>query len=149
MYYLLSIKIINNEIIRKSVLCLSKFFKISHVFVTKKGQGKIYDLTSENLIYEGTFSNNVREGFGKYYTQHTGLVYVGNWKDDEKNGYGEHTEILGNICYIYRGHFVKGKKEGYGEYLQKGTWDFKLKELVNYPKEICIYRGYLFLTKIY
>ena len=79
------------------------------------GKGELYD-KNNNLIYEGDFVINQREGYGKYF-YNNGFYYIGEWKNDEATGKGK---VYNNIdILIYEGDFVNGKKEGNGKNIFK------------------------------
>jgi hypothetical protein len=54
-------------------------------------------------MYEGSFVNDLKEGFGKY-TWASGNVYTGEFRADEREGYGEMNWVDGSS---YRGEWVK------------------------------------------
>ena len=62
--------------------------------------------------YEGTFADNVRNGYGTCYFVDGG-EYVGHWRNDRQNGFGVHT--YPNLDE-YRGKWVGGMRCG------KGVW---------------------------
>ena len=65
-YYLLSLAPLS-KIHRLKFLTvrLSKFFNLCHLLVTKQGPGKIFEgKTNKVLVFEGSFKNNQKSGFG-------------------------------------------------------------------------------------
>ena len=59
--------------------------------------------------YDGFFKNGKRNGYGRSFYDDN-LVYYGQWKDDERDGYGEHIFPSGK----YKGYFKNNKYYGYG-----------------------------------
>lgn len=68
-------------------------------------------LRYQNVVYEGTFLDDLYHGEGKL-TNPQG-VYKGQFKDGKQHGYGEFEWTDGSK---YRGNFSRGMKEGEGEY---------------------------------
>ena len=60
--------------------------------------------------YEGEFINNAFHGYGIYYFNENNKYYLGQWSNNEKNGYGE---LITNNK-IYMGFYLKDKKNGFG-----------------------------------
>ena len=83
-----------------------------------------------NDTYEGELKNGLKEGYGKYFNYEKEIYYIGQWKNDKKNGKGilyllnsqKKREI------IYEGEFLDDKKEGKGKIFYKngeyyiGSW---------------------------
>ncbi|EFJ09099.1 hypothetical protein SELMODRAFT_130479 [Selaginella moellendorffii] len=66
-------------------------------------------------VYEGDFERGVRSGYGRqtYYCPQSGRyhVYVGQWRDDKREGTGTLTVVNGDV---YEGCFSNDKKHGKG-----------------------------------
>ena len=85
--------------------------------------------------YEGELVNNMREGKGKLYyinnEKYMGKIYIGEWKNDLRNGKGVETWKSGNR---FVGDFINDKREGYGIYYfsdggrYEGNWKNGKKE---------------------
>ena len=60
--------------------------------------------------YEGEFINNSFQGYGIYYYNENNKYYLGQWSNNEKNGYGE---LITNDK-VYMGFYLKDKKHGFG-----------------------------------
>ena len=77
----------------------------------KCGKGEI--IFKNNDVYNGYFSNNLINGFGKYVWKNNKREYEGNFTNGKINGNG----VLkwGNFKY-YKGMFINGIKEGKGEF---------------------------------
>ena len=75
------------------------------------GEGIIYD-KNHNIIYDGHFVDNEKEGDNEKQILEDGGYYLGQFKKGKYNGkgviYDENDEI------IYDGDFVNDKKEGFG-----------------------------------
>ena len=104
-------------------------------FINGELNGKGIFKSKGNNIYVGDFVNSQRSGKGKLITDK--YNYIGEFKNDELNGYGvidfldegqryegnfENNEINGKGIYkwkngdIYEGEMKKGKMDGYGKY---------------------------------
>ena len=73
-------------------------------------------LSSGGGIYEGTFKEGKRNGFGIYSIGHVGSKkalyrYLGNWFNNMRQGEGE--EYIGST-EVYRGEFHANERHGYG-----------------------------------
>ena len=86
--------------------------------------------------YEGPFVEGVRSGKGRFETYERKTVYIGDWQDDARQGYGIETFDDGSRYEgqftadaktgkgkfswkdgsTYDGEFVEGRLEGFGEY---------------------------------
>ena len=96
-------------------------------------QGSYYD-SKWNLIYEGTFKNNLRHGFGRLRTNE-GNLYIGQFKNDLPNGKG--------VYYFpnearYEGTFLNGEKNDEGVLIDK---ELKTKQSVLYKQGNIIEQG--------
>ena len=78
---------------------------------------------SNGDVYEGSFENGFRQGYGEY-RYSGGAVYKGNWVDGVQNGDGCFKDKLGE----YTGSFSGGVFSGQGTYkyangdVYTGTW---------------------------
>lgn len=103
-----------------------------------KGKGKIEKpkgsseirstIVDSYIIYDGDFSNDTKNGNGKYLfldSQNFGNVYIGDFLNNSIQGKGTMKYQNGDV---YNGEWIKGKRQGYGEFkkkngvLYKGTW---------------------------
>ena len=62
------------------------------------------------FFYEGDIVAGKRQGAGTL-RMPDGLVYVGQWLDNQINGSGQLTQPNGDV---YEGNFVRGKRQGEG-----------------------------------
>lgn len=70
-------------------------------------------------IYEGEFSNNLKNGIGRYHHKLDQSVYTGEFKDGLRCGFGK----LECQDFIYIGDWENGQKSGKGyQYYKSGTW---------------------------
>ena len=71
---------------------------------------------SNGDIYEGSWDQDQRHGFGKFVSFHSGsaVIYEGNWKDGIKEGRGKMTFANGDS---FEGKWVKGLLEGQVSYI--------------------------------
>ena len=63
--------------------------------------------------YVGNWKNDMREGKGTNYWV-SGAVYVGEWKEDRKHGLGSYTYKPESTLEKYEGYYVNGHMEGKG-----------------------------------
>ena len=131
----------NNEKIIEKIQSMNKKLEA----LTNKSNIKIGVKNYPEGKYEGELVNNMREGKGKLYyinnEKYMGKIYIGEWKNDLRNGKGVETwkdgeRFVGNfkndkregygIYYysngdIYEGNYKNGKTEGFGvEYYSNG-----------------------------
>ena len=79
-----------------------------------EGKGKyIFDDDSYTI---GEFKNNKRNGKGKQYDNNNNLIYDGLFVDDQREGFGK---LFDNNKILYEGLFVKNEIEGNGKYYIK------------------------------
>ena len=69
---------------------------------------------SNGDVYKGEFKNLKMEGIGVYNFKETGHVYRGQWKNDQRHGFG-HTTLLDGAYYY--GEYKDGKRNGMGTYV--------------------------------
>ena len=101
-----------------------EYAKIYRV-INKDGKGKEYDISTNELKFEGEFKDKKRSGFGKEYKEGK-LIYEGEYKDGLPNGYGKkYDEENGKL--IFEGKFLNGK-----EWEGKGM-------VKKFDKEDCVY----------
>ena len=86
----------------------------------REGKGKLYYINNEKYmgkIYIGEWKNDLRNGKGVE-TWNDGERFVGNFKNDKREGYGIYYHSNGDI---YEGNYKNGKTEGFGvEYYSNG-----------------------------
>lgn len=82
------------------------------------GKGKLVD---QKMIYEGEFSNGLKEGFGRL-TEIDCSIYEGEFHLDQKHGKGIMKFSNGNS---YEGDFSNNKANGYGEYYYENSATYK------------------------
>ena len=80
------------------------------------------------VVYEGEFALDKREGYGKYVTAEE--AYFGYWKDDCKHGVGQNSYSDGTS---YKGHFFGGLRQGFGMFTREnmhftGFWNHNQKQ---------------------
>ena len=80
---------------------------------------------SKKKVYLGEWKMNQKCGYGVYLTND--IIYVGNYMDDKKNGFGIFYWRKKNEAYV--GFFKEGKQYGFGKYIFKrkkakyGIWN--------------------------
>ena len=89
-----------------------------------EGQGRLFrclqathkgSVISRSLVYEGEFSDNEKQGIGKYFLANN-FVYIGEFYNNTMNGNGTLKKYDGSI---YQGSWVDGKMHGGGELKQR------------------------------
>ncbi|XP_012277833.1 MORN repeat-containing protein 3-like [Orussus abietinus] len=67
--------------------------------------------------YWGDFKNDKKEGKGTQLTRNNWL-YEGDWSNGRRNGFGVLSKVskIGEIWKFYSGDWVVGKKQGFGRY---------------------------------
>ena len=88
-------------------------------------------------MYEGDYINDNFEGNGKYIWE-DGSHYIGQWKDDLRNGKG--TLYYQNGKINYDGDWVNGRPNGYGKYIY-GNDSYYIGQWKNSSKNV---RGTMF-----
>jgi hypothetical protein len=94
-------------------------YKGDFVNFKRHGNGKYWKNSS---TYEGQFNNDKKHGQGKI-TFETGDVYIGEFKNNTINGFGQY--IWKNGKHIYKGNFLNGKFHGEGLYKWEDNEYFK------------------------
>ena len=74
-------------------------------YINGIGKGKEY--FGNEMIFEGEYINDKRNGKGKQYWI-SKLKYEGEFKDDKRNGKGKEYDYNGNI--IFEGEYLNGKR---------------------------------------
>jgi len=82
-------------------------------------KAKEYCIYTNNIIFEGEYSNGKRNGIGKEYYENNKIRFIGEYKNGKKNGKGE--EIDRNRNSIFEGEYLNGNRwNGHGkEFNQK------------------------------
>jgi hypothetical protein len=75
---------------------------------------------SNGDVYEGSWDQDQRHGFGKFVSVHNGqsVMYEGGWKDGIKEGRGKLTFANGDY---FEGKWVKGLLDGPVNYIFSNT----------------------------
>ena len=85
---------------------------------------KIYDAYSDNLIFEGEFSNGHKNGKGKEYGNRGLLIFEGEYINGTRNGKGK--EYFDNGKLKFEGEYHYGLRNGKGkEYFKNGELKFE------------------------
>ena len=53
---------------------------------SKDSTGTLYYNDSEDILYHGQFSNDLRNGFGTLYFPNNNILYKGQWTNNMSNG---------------------------------------------------------------
>ncbi|KAL9644355.1 hypothetical protein ABK040_005813 [Willaertia magna] len=78
-------------------------------FIMKHGEGELH--YSDGSKYTGSFVADAREGYGVMVDLKNSTEYYGNWKDNEKDGFGV---LIFKDGTVYEGEFKDGKQGGKG-----------------------------------
>ena len=57
--------------------------------VYQKSKGKEYDIVTNNILFEGEYLNQKRNGKGKEYNKYKNLIFEGEYKNGKRNGKGK------------------------------------------------------------
>ena len=85
-------------------------------FERNQANGKGRFLSTYGLLYEGDFYKDKIQGFGVLTVQ-SGARYEGQWQNNLQNGKGK--EIYEAEGTVFVGNFMNGVREGYGYLEQK------------------------------
>jgi hypothetical protein len=91
-------------------------------------------------VYEGRFKNGKRHGQGTYSYNRYNSKYIGEWKNDQKDGYGEFIGVWG-LGNSKKGYWVRG--DYYGKYPPKdySGYRFELDEITENTYWYDIFEG--------
>ena len=105
----------NKSIQSKLSVNLNSYKEYAKIYrvIDKDGKGKEFDISTNELKFEGEYKDKKRSGFGKEYEKGK-LIYEGEYKGGLPNGYGKkYDEENGKL--IFEGKFLNGKEwEGKG-----------------------------------
>ena len=110
-----------NKYFQKSFSIDIEYYKIiSRRYIVKdlNGYAKEYLLNTNELIFEGQYKNNKRNGEGIEY--HDGKkIYKGQFLNGKRNGKGKEYEPI-FYKLIFKGEYLNGKRHGIGEEIAGG-----------------------------
>ncbi len=108
--------------------------------VYQKSKGKEYDIVTNNILFEGEYLNQKRNGKGKEYNKYKNLIFEGEYKNGKRNGKGK--EFYDNNKLYFEGEYNNGKKWNGRAYDLNGNLLYVLNEGKGTVKEYD-YSGYL------
>ena len=78
---------------------------------------------ADGAVFVGNYKNNAKNGYGKYTWAH-GDIYEGNWENNARNGFGKYTW---EDSTVYEGNWENNAKNGYGKMtyahaIYEGNW---------------------------
>ena len=129
------LKLINYNKLLQSALSfnLNSYKELAKVYrlIEKNGNGKEFDIKTNELVFEGEYKDKKRSGFGKEYFNRI-LIYEGEYKKGLKDGYGKNYDDE-NGKLIFEGKFLNGKEwEGKGKILQYDEGNGSSKRAIAY-----------------
>lgn len=87
----------------------------------RNGPGTFQGFTGgRSFTYVGDWRDNKKQGYGTL-TFDGGGVYKGWWDNDARDGYGDWYEIEDGAKICYTGNWKSGKRHGFGTYIGKCT----------------------------
>ena len=147
----LSILIYNNSLKKKLSINIENYKKISGYYKIggKNGNCKLYDLETNNLIFEGEYLNGKKNGKGKEYHINDKLKFEGEYLNgalwnikgyniygelefEIKNGNGKIREYNCEGKLIYEGEYINGERNG------KGIEYEKIRNPFHYCRDVTI-----------
>ena len=121
--------LIYNKALREKLDLNTQIYKdISQRYLVKDKNGivKIYTKKENELLYEGGFFNNKKNGKGKEFKQNR-MIFEGEFKDGKRNGKGKEYNEKGEL--IFEGEYMNGVrikgKESYFPVLSKSKYEFE------------------------
>ena len=84
--------------------------------IIREGRGAFKYNSPENLLFVGNWKNNKKNGIGKIYDEKDRLIFDGFFENDKKNGHGILMYVNGDK---YDGEFVNDIRQGKGLYYWK------------------------------
>ena len=95
-----------------------KRFSTKYKEAEKDGQGKEFDIYTNELIFEGLYKNGKKNGKGREYDRINNIIFEGEYKNDKRNGIGKEFDNCKNI--IFEGNYINGIRNGFGkDYIDK------------------------------
>ena len=122
----LSMVMYNKHLQKLFGLDIEKWKKISRKYKIgeRNGIGKIYELNTNILIFEGEYLNGEKNGKGKEYYPYGELNFEGEYSNGERNGKGKEYCPDGEL--LFEGEYSNGKRHGKGkEYFGAGKLKFE------------------------
>ena len=90
-----------------------KRFSTKYKEAEKDGQGKEFDIYTNELIFEGLYKNGKKNGKGREYDRINNIIFEGEYKNDKRNGIGK--EYYFNEKLMFEGEFLNGERNGKGK----------------------------------
>ena len=91
----------------------------------KNGIGKVYDLNTNKLRFEGEYINGKRHGKGKEYNYNGKLEFEGEYINGKRHGKGKEYYINGKL--IFEGDYKNGNKWNGKGYNINGDLKYEIK----------------------
>ena len=136
-YWKRRLKIIKyNKCLQKNLnknLINYKFLSGKYIIYETKGTGKEYIGKTNRLIFEGEYSNGIRNGKGKEYYYDNTLKFEGEYLNDERNGKGKEYNKIGKL--VFEGEYLNEKRYIGKEYDINGNLMYELNHVKGKGKE--------------
>lgn len=108
----------SSDSLRNRINELSRQVSMRNKVLEQKDQLQLREIKNEEgatIHYLGQTANDLANGTGTGIWESSGGVYKGEWRDNQRHGYGIYTWVGGER---YEGAFLNDKREGRGTY----TW---------------------------
>ena len=109
-----------------------KFFTGKYIIYLSSDKGKEYNGSSNDLIYEGEYSNGERNGKGKEYNEDGKLSFEGEYLNGKRNGKGKEFYDDGKLSF--EGEYLNGIARTGKGYDRDGNVSYEFKNDNNIPE---------------
>ena len=136
--------IYNKKFQNKLGIDVEYYKKISGKYLIREnnGNGKVYELDTNKLIFEGEYKDGKKNGEGKEFYKNGQLKFEGDYKDGKKNGIGK--EFYENSYLKFKGEYRNGKRWNGKGYNYEGKEEFEIKSGNGKGREYDFYGNILF-----
>ena len=86
-----------------------KHFTEKYIIFESNGTGKEYNISNDQLLFEGEYKNCERNGNGIEYHSNDKVKYIGEYLNGKRNGKGIEYHTNGN--FKFEGEYLRGKKK--------------------------------------
>ena len=98
-------------------ISLINYMLFSEKYIIKLDNGitRIYNAFDDELLYEGGFSNNKLNGYGKIFDDEGRILFEGEFLNNKKNGKGKEYNYRYSDIFVFDGEYLNDKKNGKGK----------------------------------